>query len=132
MAKCVGVELRLLRANTFVGPVARNNPFRPQPPEKVANLEMHEEQEQVTLENVDVQAPEKHTGDLSKLPLRLRQRRGSARRRGSTAVLRLNRRLIDRRLRASQFHQVTPQGHDRGTSTDNQAARSRNRPDRPL
>ena len=66
-----------MRANTFVGPVARNNPFRPQPPEKVANLEMHEEQEQVTLENVDVQAPEKHTGDLSKGPPRLRQRRGS-------------------------------------------------------
>ena len=66
MAKCVECGVAITAGEHFCGACGTQQPVPAEASEKVANLEMPEDQEQETLENVDAQAPEKHTGDLSK------------------------------------------------------------------
>ncbi|MFZ0062638.1 MAG: protein kinase [Pyrinomonadaceae bacterium] len=66
MATCVECGVAIGAGEHFCGACGTQQPVPAEASEKVANLEMPEDQEQETLENVDAQAPEKHTGDLSK------------------------------------------------------------------
>ncbi len=66
MAKCVECGVAVGAGEHFCGACGTQQPVAAQPSAKAANLEMGEEQEQETLENVEAPVPDKQTGELSK------------------------------------------------------------------